>query len=463
MPQNNLPRTYFFTKEDLPLLQFTHTFAAGSVWLEKKMDQKVATFDLFVRDMPANRNYMMFGGLEEILVWLKEFNFSKEDVSYLLKRKVITKKFAKYLENFQFHGTVYAMPEGTIFFPGEPIIRVTAPIIEASLIELFLMSTTVSNTIFLTKAARLRVASQDKFNISCGPFRAHSFESGIKASRAAYLCGLSATQVNLCVARKYHIERQGMIIGGQHLFVKSFPDEISSFRALAEYYPNRCSLFVDTYDFKKGLANAITVVKELRQKGQTISQITIDSGDIFKLAKYARRKLDQVGLSTVGILLAGNIDEYKIKKLVDKKIPCTCAVSVTEYGTVFDSPKLEIVYKLAEMREGEEIINTAKLSPGKLSYPSRKQVFRIFKDEKIYRDYIGLETEKIGKPLLVKVMDNGKVVYKLPSFERIRKYINVNLNELTKPLLNIIKPAKYQVLISKKLNHLLEEVKKKHL
>jgi len=457
----NIPKTHMITKEDLPLVQFTHTFAQASVWLEEDMQNRIATYDLYVREMPPKRNFLVAGGLEEILFWLKELKFSDTDIDYLLKTKLITKKFAKYLKNFKFSGTVYAMPEGTICFPGEPVIRVTAPLVEASLIEAYLINALTSNMIFLSKAVRCKIAARDKFRLSTGILRAHSFESGIKAARSGYICGISS-MATPAVSKKYHISHTSYVVNAQHLFVTSFVDELTAFRALAKYFPANSSFMVDTYDIRQGIANAILVAKELQTRGYALSSITIDSGDLIKLAIYARRQLDQNGFKNVKIILAGNLDEYKIYEIFRRKAPCDIAVVGTEYVTVRDSPKLEVVYKLSEIKNENKVIYTAKLSPGKIHYPGRKQVFRIFRNGKMVKDIIGLENEKLGEPLLKKFMENGKIVGRLPSLEEIKTYLDAQLKQIPKRFLSIKNSTVYPVLYSSSLKRLLEKVKKTH-
>ncbi|HEY9584597.1 MAG TPA: nicotinate phosphoribosyltransferase [Candidatus Paceibacterota bacterium] len=465
--KNKLPKSYFFTYEDLSLIQMSHTFMEGSVWQAEGMDKQIATFDLFVREMPAHRNFMVSGGLEEIVYWLKNIKFSPDEIKFLLKNKLITPKFANYLKNFKFTGDIYAMPEGTIFFPMEPVIRVRAPIIEATLFEVAMFNVLSSNTPFFMKAARMRLASENKFYMSTGPNRGHSFESGFKGARAAYCYDIDCNATT-SVNRKYGIKLPSdfkYIINAQHLFIKSFSDELTAFHALAKYNPSNTSVMIDTYDFKSGLKNAITLGKELKQKGHILRYVTIDSGDLASQSKIARKELNKAGLSDTKILICSNLDEYKIADLAKNNVPCDKVVSVTEFMTLSDSPKLEVVYKLAELQEGKNIKYTAKLAIGKISYPGRKQVFRKFDTNGIITgDTIALENEKTGgKPLLQEVMRNGKVVKNLPDIESLKKY---TLNQLkTLPdYLKVLEESKktYPVRISDKIESLLADLKRVH-
>lgn len=461
--KGKVPKSHLLTREDLPLVQLNHTFMLSSVWLAEGMEGKIATFDLFVRDMPANRSFMIAGGLEEVLDSLVKLRFSKSDVAHLLDSGLINQQFAKYLTKFRFTGNVEALPEGTVFFPYEPIIKVTAPIIEASLIEVLIMSLVTTHVMFLSKAARLQLASQGKFKLGTGPLRAHSLEAGTKAARAAHICGFRSFGMPV-VFKKYGLEtKKKHVINAQHLFVTSFASELESFRTMVKHNPDNSTLMVDTYDFKQGVANAIEVGLELKARGHHLHAIHIDSGDPIARARYTRRELDRAGLTDVTITLAGNLDEGVIERLAKENVPCDLAVSVTEYVSLCDSPKLEIVYKLAEVREGKKVHYAAKLTSGKLSYPGRKQVFRQFKKGRMVGDVITLETEKaIGQPLLKPMMKNGRIVAKLPGIEEIKNYTLNQLKLLPKNLLDLHSTRKYPVKTSPKILKLLAEIKKQH-
>ena len=449
-----------FESSDLPLTQLAPTYAQGSIWLEEGMDKQVATFDLVIRDLPKNRNYLVSGGLEEFVHYLTSLKYSADQIQLLLKGGLITKKFAQYLKEFRFSGDVQAMPEGTIFFPGEPIVRITAPIIEASLIEIALFGITVSNVLYMSKAARLRSVSE---NINLGMQRGQAFEAGLKGLRSGHICGLITCAWPVFV-EKYNLPRdRDYLVNGQHFFIKSFPNEITAFRKLAQYFPDNTSFMIDTYDIEQGLENAVTVGQELKKKGSQLRYVTVDAGDLEKLSRTVRRGLDQNGLNKVQIIAATNLDEYKVKKLLDRKAPIDQFIVATEYVTVSDAPSLEVVYKIAELRDGKNIRYTAKLTPGKISYPGRKQVFRQFKKGKMFCDTVGLEGEKHGTPLLKKVIRQGKPVGKSPTLESTQKYFNKQLASLPPRLLDINKQRPYPVKVSKKLTSLLSQVKREHI
>jgi len=462
--KNNMQKIHnnLFQFEDLPLTQLSHTFAESYIWHAEGMDKQIATYDLVIRDMPQNRNYMVASGLEEVVYYLQKFSFTKQEVDFLVAGGLIPKKFAKYMLNLRFTGELRALPEGTIFFPGEPIFRVTAPIIEASLLEIFFFNVAVSNILFTTKASRLRSASR-VLPVSSGLQRSQSFESGFKGLRALYICGVQEGGIFPAFIKKYNLKQPEYLLNGQHLFIKSFDNELMAFEKMVKYYGERASFMIDTYHFDTGLKNAMQVAKEMKKRGQTLRYVCIDGGDLNSLTRKARRILDKNNLHEVKILIAGNLDEYKIKKMVDAKLPADCYVSATEFSTVFDSPKLEAVYKIAELRDGTKIIPTAKLTPGKLSLPGRKQIFRKFEKGKMVGDIIGLENEKLGTPLLKTIMRNGKLVAKLPDLNGIKKYFDQQFKTIPEKLFALDKKVEYSVKISPKLQNLLEQVRKKHV
>lgn len=458
----NTPRTFFFTEEDLHLYDLPQTFSASALWFECGMEKQIAAFDLIIRDMPPHRNFLLFCGLEEIIEGVRKWGYSKEEIKRLLDGKVITKKFAEYLRDFKFTGTIYAMPEGTVFFQGEPVVRVVAPIIEANLLTMFLCIVITGNTKFLSKVIRPVIASKPKACLGVAGLRAEGFESAFKCARTSYIAGVIGGNSVPAVAGKLNIPLIQPLTVAYHAVIKSFPTELEAMKKMANLFEGRISLMVDTYDFTQGVKNAIIVAKELKQKRINLYGIMIDSGDLFNLSVQARRMLDDAGLKDVKITVASNLDEYKIKELNDKKIPADAFLIATEAVAVPDAPKLETVYKLAELRDGKKIRYCAKFSPGKESYPGRKQVFRIKEKGIIQKDIIGLENENLGEPLLVEVIKNGEVVYNLPSLDKIKDYTQMQLAQLPKQFLDINKQYKYKVEISKKLLELFKKVEKEH-
>ncbi len=460
--QSTVPKTHLFTLDDLHLFELSQIFTACSVWLENNMQDNIATFDLTIREMP-NRNFLVFSGLEEILVALKNWKYSKKEIFYLKKFGLLTPKLESYLKRFKFSGDIFAMREGTIFFPGEPVIRVTAPLPEANLITMLLINVVCSNTLFTSKAVRCVIAAKSKACIGITGIRSHGFESSMKCYRASYIAGTIGTASIPGFAIKYNLAYKKALTNAYHALIKSFPSELEAMRCICTMFGGIVSLMVDTYDFEKGMQNAIIVGKELKKNGKNLHGIMIDSGDLLARAKKARKMLDAAGLKKTQIVVGGNLDEFKLLELNKKKIPANGFLVCTEAANVTDAPKLEVVYKLAEIIEGKKTRYTAKFSVGKQSYPGKKQVFRTFRHGRLSKDTIGLDSEKLGKKLLFPVIKKGKIVYGFPSLDKIKEFVKKQLNkQLPKKLLSINKQHYYRVEISGKIKKMFEELKKEH-
>ncbi|MFH0856692.1 MAG: nicotinate phosphoribosyltransferase [bacterium] len=452
----------FFTKEDLSLFESAAIFSFCQVLKTRGMENQMATFDLFVRDMPKNRNFLLFGGLEEIINGIINWKFNKEDVAVLLNYGLIKEELAKYLEKFKFTGSVMAMKEGTVFFPNEPIIRITAPIIEANILFMFLINAVSSNTIFMSKAARSVLAAKGKPVFTNGG-RAQGFEAGAKFVRSAYIAGLIPA-LQLSPLLKYKIPLPEKIIKSTfHSYIKAFPSELEAMMAFVEEFPDdEATLIVDTYDFEKGIMNAIKVCEHLKKKNKKIFSIFIDSGDLYGRTCRAREKLNSAGFSDVKIMVASNLNEWRVKGLMDKKIPCDSFMAITELATSYDDPKLEIVYKMCQLQDGDKIRQTMKLAPGKKSYPGVKQVFRTKEEDVFKKDIIGLENEKInGEKLLEPIIKEGKLAYDLPHITDIKKYAENQLKFLPDEYKRLETQSNYPVEISNGLSKLTEYTESK--
>lgn len=456
---NNIPKSHLFVPDDLSLFEYNQVFSCSSIWLEEGMDKQIATFDLLVRDIPDCRNFLVFTGLEEILEGLRKWSYTEDQIQFLLDNQIITSKFGDYLRNFKFSGDIWAMPEGSIFFPGETVIRVTAPIIEANLITMFLTNVLTSNTTFASKVIRCVLAAAPNGRIlGSGGMRAQSFESSMKCNRSSYIVGAQSIASIPATYKKYGIPMPHPIRIAYHAFIKSFPDEISAMRAISRSFPNEMLVMVDTYDIDQGIRNAIFVAKELRSKGEGLRGIYIDSGDLFEISKKARLQFDAEGLTDIKIFAASNLDEYKIVELQAKGAPIDNFSVITEGVTSADAPKLEVVYKMAQLQDGDKINHTAKFAPGKLSYPGVKQIYR--QDDK---DIIGLASEEIsGRPLLIEMVRTGEFIYTLPSLDDIKSYFQNELSSMPKNLFEIDQHHVYPVETSNGLGELLEKVRKEH-
>jgi len=433
------------------LLDLYELTMAQSYFVYKR--NTLATFDLFVRDLPENRSYLISAGLGDILNFIKDLRFSREDLGYLKRNKIFSGEFLRYLSGFKFRGDVWAMPEGEVYFANEPVVRVTAPIIEAQILESFLLNTINLQSMIASKASRVVNAAGGRKVYDFSLRRTHGRDAGLKAARSSYIAGSSGTSCVLA-GKLYGIPVVGTMA---HAFVMSFKEELESFLAYAQTFPQRTILLVDTYDTKKGIENAATVGLYLKEKGFLLQGIRLDSGDIVKLSKLARNLLDKAGLKFVKILASGNLDEFKIKAMLDKGAKIDSFGVGTNMGTSSDAPSLDVIYKISEVTdESGRFLPTMKLSKAKVTYPGRKQVFRVQdKRARFIKDILGLEKEKIkGRPLLKKVVHRGKIVYKEPSTEALRDFCRNNLSKFPKELKEVRSRYKYPVIVSPGLRKL---------
>ncbi|MEM1566100.1 MAG: nicotinate phosphoribosyltransferase [Candidatus Bathyarchaeia archaeon] len=418
-----------------------------------------ATFDLFIRRLPPNRSYLLFAGLEQVLLFLEKMHFTEQHIEYL-KGLGFKDDFLEYLRDFRFGGDVWAIPEGTVVFPNEPLIRVTAPVIEGQLIETFLLNTVNLQTTIATKASRVVYAAKGRPVVEFGLRREHGTDAGMKVARASYIAGCSGTS-NVLAGMVYDIPVFGTMA---HSFVMFFSNELESFRAFARTFPDKATLLIDTFDSVKGALNAIKAAKELEKQGFRLRGVRIDSGDLVTISREVRRLLDENGLGYVQIFASGDLDEYRIEELLSKGAKIDAFGVGTKMGTSADRPYVDIIYKLCEKADEKgEFVPIMKLSEGKATLPGRKQVFR-FTDEKGFfvKDVIALEGEEVdGEPLLVKVMEKGRIIYDLPSLEEIRKRALDNLARLPDKYKRLRGAAKYPVRLSPKLRRLIKELSMK--
>ena len=448
----------FVDEHNMSMLTDLYELTMCASYFDHKKSEP-ATFDLFIRRLPPNRSYFLFAGLEQVLLFLEKMHFTEEHIEYL-RGLGFKEDFLDYLRNFRFNGDVWAIPEGTVVFPNEPLIRVTAPIIEAQLIETFLLNTINLQTTIATKAARVVYAAKGRTVIEFGLRREHGADAGMKVARASYIAGCSGTS-NVLAGMVYGIPVFGTMA---HSFVMFFSNELESFRAFARTFPDKTTLLIDTFDNIKGAENAVKVAKELEKQGFKLRGVRIDSGDLVAVSRQVRRILDKNGLGYVQIFASGDLDEYRIEELLNKGAKIDAFGVGTKMGTSADRPYVDIIYKLCERaNEKGEFVPIMKLSEGKATLPGRKQVFR-FKDEKgnFVKDIIALEGEEVGgEPLLVKVMEKGKIVYDLPSLEEIRKRALDNLARLPEKYKRLRGAAKYPVRLSPKLRKLIRELSEK--
>lgn len=376
------------------------TMAAG--YVQKRIDVR-ATFELFVRHLPAGRNYLVAAGLDQALEFLESIHFSTKDVSYICwlpAFRHVEGKFLEFLSNFRFTGDVWALPEGTIFFPGEPLMRVTAPIGEAQLVETSLLSILHLQTLVASKAARVVAAADGRPVVEFGSRRAHGVEAGVLAARAAYIGGCAGTS-NAYAGKRFGIP----VYGTQaHSWIMAHQDESVAFTNFLDVFPDNATLLVDTYDVR-------AAVRRIVELGRKPYAIRLDSGDVLTDSRWSRAYLDASGWNDVKVFVSGDLDEYRIAALL-RNGACIDSFGVgTALVTSSDAPSLSIIYKLVEIEEGGEVRSALKLSEEKKTYPGRKQVFRFTNDDGTFRnDLIELERELApdAEPLLIPVMRNGR-------------------------------------------------------
>ncbi len=362
-----------------------------------------ATFDLFVRHLPDRRNFLVGCGIEDALEYLELVGFEDEGIAYLRSLGMFKDDFLEYLRGFQFTGEVWAMPEGEVFFGNEPVLRVTGPLIEAQIVETFLLNCVVYQTLVASKAARISIVCGDRTFVDFSPRRDHGADAALKAGRAAYIGGAAATS-NVLGAMIYGMPPSGTMA---HSYVLSFEHEMDAFRAYARDFPDSAVLLIDTYDTLEGARKAVTAAREVSAGGGHVRAVRLDSGDLAELAIGVRRILDDGGCEDVQIFASGDLDEYRIERLLADGAPIDAFGVGTQLGTSADEPALGAVYKLVEDEHGPKM----KLSTGKATLPGRKQVWRVEREGVADHDVIALEGEGCeGRPLLEPAMRDGRRV-----------------------------------------------------
>jgi nicotinate phosphoribosyltransferase len=439
----------FVDETSMVLLTDLYELTMCASYLENNLEKETATFDLFIRKLPLERSYFVFAGLEQVLHFLEKVRFNEEQINYL-ETQGLKKGFLDYLRRFRFTGEVWSVPEGTVVFPEEPLIRVTAPIVEAQLIETFLLNTVNLQTMIATKASRVVCAAQGRSVIEFGLRRTQGTDAGMKAARCSYLAGANGTS-NVLAGMKYGIPIFGTMA---HSYIMFFDREIDSFRAFARTFPENSTFLIDTYDDVKGAENAAVVAKEMEKTGHRLNAVRLDSGNLLVLSRKVRRILDDCRLDYVKIFASGDLDEYVIADLISKGAKIDAFGVGTRMSTSYDRPYVDVVYKLSGKVEGAVFVPTMKLSKGKLTLPGTKQIFRQRdRTGRYVKDIIGLEDEEIGgERLLLKVMEKGRAVYNLPSLKDAKNTTIRNLSELPEKYKKLRNARLYPVKLSQRLS-----------
>lgn len=425
------------------------TMAAG--YLQTRFEAR-ATFELFVRHLPPRRNYLVAAGLEQALDFLEHVHFTPEEISFLERHPAfrhVRRDFFDYLANFRFTGDVWAMPEGTLVFGGAPILRVTAPIIEAQIMETYLLAAIGYQTAVASKAARVVTAAAGRQVVEFGARRGHGPQSSLWASRAAVIGGCEGTS-NVLAGQMYGLETYGT---QAHSWIMAHEQESEAFRNFLSAFPEHSVLLLDTYDVHAAIRKILALPN--RPSG-----VRLDSGDLARESRWVRRELDRAGWNGVKIFASGDLDESAIARLLRRG----AAIDAFGVGSALvvpgDAPALSLIYKLVEVEHGGRIRAAAKFSAAKATYPGRKQVFRSQTPAgKFKTDRIALADEAAaGDPLLIQVMRGGRRFAPAEPVRKLRDRCRAGLSRLPRRFLDLNRRAAYPVTYSKKLKSLLGEV-----
>ena len=376
---------------------YEYTMANG--YFNKNMQDRIAYFDVFFRKVPDEGGYAIVAGLEQIINYIRNLSFDEEDIRYLRKQNKFSEEFLSYLENFRFTGDIWAIPEGTVVFPNEPLITVKAPIIQAQLLETMLLLTTNHQSLIATKTSRIVKEAQGRPVMEFGARRAHGINAAVEGARAAIIGGAVGTSCTLS-AKEFNVPASGTMA---HSWIQSFDSEYEAFKAYAELYPDDCIFLIDTYNtIESGLPNAIKVFNEvLKPKGYRPKAVRLDSGDLAYLSKKVRKILDEAGYEDCKICATNSLDEYLIKSLIEQDAKIDLFGVGENLITAKSEPVFGGVYKLVALEKDKKIVPKIKVSENtaKVTNPSFKKVYRFYDNEtkKAIADVITLADEIIDE------------------------------------------------------------------
>jgi nicotinate phosphoribosyltransferase len=440
--------------ENLALLTDLYQLTmAQSYFRERKMG--LATFSLFIRSYPPNRGYFVAAGLRDVIEYLESFSFDRAALDHLSTLGLFTDDFLHFLSGLRFTGDVWAVPEGRVFFTGEPVLEVTAPIIEAQIVETFIINQINFQSLIATKAARCVHAAAGRAVVDFALRRTHGADAGIKVARASFIAGFAGTS-NVRAGQLYGIPAVGTMA---HSFISSFENELEAFRAYAASFPNDAILLIDTYDTLQGARNAVHLGRELAARGHRLVGVRIDSGDLASLAQAVRRILDEAGLKEVKIIGSGGLDEYDLAQFAEANIPYDSYGVGTKMGVSADAPWADTAYKLVEYEDR----GVLKLSTGKESCPGKKQVLRFHTDQgRFSRDVVVLRGEQLpgAEPLLTQALRGGKINGRLATLADSRTICRDELSRLPEIYKAIVDPARYPVEFSAGLQNLRDATRR---
>ena len=457
---------------NIPLLCDYYEYTMANGYIKNGLHDRMVYFDIFFRTVPDRGGFCIFAGLEQLVDYIINLRFTDSDVEFLRSKNTFSEEFLQYLKDFRFTGDVWAIPEGTPVFPGEPIVTIRAPIAQAQILETFALLTINHQTLIATKASRIVRAAAGRTVLEFGSRRAQGTDAAVLGARAAYIAGCGGTACTVS-DKWYGIPASGTMA---HSWVMMFDSEYEAFVKFCELYPDNATLLVDTYDtVNSGIPNAI---KAFKATGINKCAIRLDSGDFSFLTKKARKMLDDAGLPNCKIIVSNALDENLIKDLLDQ------GAIIDGFGvgdnliTSHSDPVLNGVYKLVASEEDGEIVPRIKISENveKITTPHFKKIYRIYgKDGMAVADLICVHDETIdttkplelfdpaatwkrktmkeytAKELMVKVIEDGKLVYDLPSLQEIRKHCSDELDTLWEEVKRFANPHQYYVDLSQKL------------
>lgn len=413
--------------------------------------EEEAVFEFFLRKLPPGRNFAMAAGLEQVVTFLEEARFEEEEIAWLAATGRFDAPTLQTLAGFRFTGNVDAVPEGTIVFPDEPILRLAAPLPEAQLLESRLINLLHFSTLIASKAARIVLAAGGRSLVDFGLRRAHGAEAGLLAARAAWLAGFDGTATVLA-EKRFGVPASGTMA---HSFVQAHDSEEQAFIAFARARPHGPTLLIDTYDTEEGARKVVSLAPLLARDGIAVGAVRLDSGDLAAHARAVRAILDAGGLEAVRIVASGGLDEHEVARLLREGAPIDGFGIGTDLTTSGDHPSLDCAYKLAEYAG----IARRKRSEGKATWPGRKQVWRRLENARMAGDTVSLETDSIpGEPLLRPVMRGGRRLAALPSLEESRGHARRQLAALPEGLRGLEPAESYPVAMAPALHRLAREV-----
>ncbi len=460
---------------NLTLLTDLYQLTMLNGYFEKNIHEDIVVFDMFFRKNACNGGYTIVCGIDQFVEYIENISFSDEDLKYLRSLNLFSDKFLNFLKNFKFTGDIYAVEEGTIMFPNEPIITVKAPLYQAQLIETTLLNIINFQSLIATKSSRVCFASEGDPVFEFGLRRSQGPDAGLYGARASIIGGCSATS-NVLAGKMFDVP----VVGTQaHSWVQKFDTELEAFESYSDIYPDKCMLLIDTYNvLNSGLPNAIKTFKKLREKGYEPLGVRIDSGDLKYLSNECKKELDKEGFKNIKITASNDLDEYTISSLKSQGASINAWGVGTKLITSAESPSLGGVYKLSASFKDNKFEPKIKLSenPEKISNPGFKKVFRIYdKNNKAQADLITLHDEVIDttkpleifhpvytwktktfneysiKELLKPLFINGKCVHTKKTVMEIKKYVQDELNTLWDEYKRLLNPQIYKVDLSKKL------------